>query len=63
MVEQQVMVISENATTGIIIKGMKGEDLLEKEQIKDNISAFDFNNEFQDNAILLGESLAMKLRV
>ena len=63
MVEQQVMVISENATTGIIIKGMKGQDLLEKEQIKDNISAFDFNNEFQDNAILLGESLAMKLRV
>lgn len=63
IIEEQVMIIAENGTTGSIVKGIQKDDLLVKEQIKDKISAFDFNNNFLDNSILLGQSLATKLRV
>lgn len=63
IIEEQVMIISEKGTTGAIIKGIEKNDLLIKDQIKDKISSFDFEKNFEENSILLGKSLATKLRV
>lgn len=63
IIEEQVMIISNMNTTGAIIKGIEKKDLLIKDQIKDKISSFDFEKNFKENSILLGKSLATKLRV
>ncbi len=62
-IEEQVMIISDIMTTGGIVKGINKEDLVNKKNIYDSISSFDFDNNFNDNGILLGQYLAAKLRV
>ncbi len=63
IIEDQVMILTNDNTSGAIIKGIKKEDLVKKDKIYDNVSAFNFSKNYEDNAILLGQSLAMKLRV
>ncbi len=63
MIEDQVMILTNDNTSGAIIKGVEKNDLIKKDKIYDNVSAFDFSKNYKDNAILLGQSLAMKLRV
>ena len=62
IIENQVMVMNSDSTSGALIKGMKIEDLKKKETVFNKISAFNFDDDFVDNAILLGNTLAMKLR-
>ena len=63
IIENQVMILTDDNTVGAIVKGINKEDLIKKEKIYDNISAFNFVENYEDNAILLGKSLAMKLRL
>lgn len=63
LIENQVMVIANDNTSGVVIKGIEKKDLLKKDKISINISSFDFNKDFDDNGIIIGQSLAMKLRV
>lgn len=63
IVENQVMILTNDNTSGAIIKGIKKEDLVIKDKIYDNISSFNFNSDFGSNTILIGRTLAMKLRV
>jgi lipoprotein-releasing system permease protein len=61
IIENQVMIMNGNNTTGAIIKGILEEDLKDKPQIYDNIKAKNFK--LKSNEILLGNDLARKLRV
>jgi lipoprotein-releasing system permease protein len=61
LIENQVMLMANNITTGSIIKGIDEEDLKSKPQIYNNIKAKKFT--LKDNDILLGGGLARKLQV
>ena len=63
VVENQVMILGNENTNGAIIKGVELKDLKTKEQIYNKISNIDFDDDFKNNSILLGQSLAIKLRV
>jgi len=63
IIENQVMIIADNGTGGVIIKGIKKEDLIKKDKIYDSISSPDFDRKYTNNAILLGQALALKLNV
>lgn len=63
IIEEQVMILTDDNTSGALIKGVAREDLVAKDKIYNNITSFDFDNKYKDNAILLGQSLALKLRV
>lgn len=63
IIENQVMAMANDNTAGLIVKGIKKEDLVKKSKIYDKISSLNFNDEFKDNAILIGQSLAIRLRV
>ncbi len=63
IIENQVIAMANDNTAGLIVKGIKKEDLVKKSKIYDKISSLNFNDEFKDNAILIGQSLAIRLRV
>lgn len=63
IIENQVMILVDNDTSGAIIKGITAKDLKDKGKIFEKISSFNFEKNYNDNAILLGQSLAIKLRV
>ena len=64
IVEGQVMVISQSNTTGAIVRGMLKDNIKTKEKIFNNInSTFNFDTSYKDNAILIGQSLANKLKI
>lgn len=63
IIENQVMAMADGDTAGIVIRGIRKEDLIKKPKIYDKVAANDFGNDFKDNAILLGQSLATRLRV
>jgi len=63
IIEDQVMIITNGNTSGCVIKGINEKDLEKKDKIYKNISSIDFKDNFKDNAILLGTSLANQLRV
>ena len=63
IIENQVMLLANDNTSGAIIKGIEKKDLETKEKIYKNISSFNFDNNFNDNSILLGQTLAIRLRV
>ncbi|MDR0422961.1 MAG: lipoprotein-releasing ABC transporter permease subunit [Rickettsiales bacterium] len=61
IIENQVMIMNNNNTSGAIIKGITNEDLMDKPQIYDNIKAK--KKELENNEIILGGDLARKLKV
>ena len=63
IIEAQVMITNYNYTTGGIIRGIAKEDLKNKDKIYQNLKSKDFDNNYKDNAILIGQSLADKLSV
>ncbi len=63
IIENQVMILAGDNTSGAIVKGIEKDDLAKKEKIYNNISSFNFDNNFDNNSILLGQSLAIGLRV
>ncbi|HSQ97284.1 MAG TPA: lipoprotein-releasing ABC transporter permease subunit [Rickettsiales bacterium] len=63
IIENQVMVMADEDTAGVVVKGIKKEDLIKKPKIYDGISSYDFDNGFKDNGIVLGQNLAIRLRV
>lgn len=63
IIENQVMIMTDNNTSGVVIKGIQKEDLVKKTKIYDKISATDFDSYFKDNGILMGQSLADKLGI
>lgn len=63
IIENQVMAMANDNTAGLIVKGINKEDLVKKTKIYDKISSPNFNDEFKDNGILIGQNLAMRLRV
>ncbi|MDD2839638.1 MAG: lipoprotein-releasing ABC transporter permease subunit [Rickettsiales bacterium] len=62
-IENQVMIMVNDDTAGAVIKGINKEDLIKKSKIYDKIVSMDFGNDFKDNGILLGQNLAVRLRV
>lgn len=62
-IENQVMVMANDDTAGVYIKGINKEDLIKKSKIYDKIASQDFSGEFKNNGILLGQDLAAKLRI
>lgn len=61
VIEDQVMILNDEFTSGAIVKSIDKNDLESKDKIV--ISSDDFDSDYRDNAVVLGEALANKLRV
>jgi len=63
LIEGQVMATNNGAARGLILRGIKAEDLQAREIIANNIKAGNLQDFEADNAIILGAELARRLGV
>lgn len=63
IIENQVMIMSEDNTTGALVKGIKLEDLEKKDKIYENLTTKKLSEKFQENAAILGGNLALRLGI
>ena len=63
IIENQVMVISDSNTIGILIRGIESDDIINKKKIFSNIDTDKIMKNYNDNSILIGDILAKKLKV
>lgn len=62
VVDGQVMASSEDTSTGVMVRGMRGEDFKSRAILNDKYKGLGLE-EFQDNAIIMGYRLAQKMAV
>ncbi len=60
MIEKQLLVSSGRAAEGAMVRGLRLEDMLKKDTIKNGLSGVDLN-EFTGNSVLVGYRLALKM--
>ncbi|MBP5398938.1 MAG: lipoprotein-releasing ABC transporter permease subunit [Alphaproteobacteria bacterium] len=60
MIEKQLLVSSGRAAEGAMVRGLRLEDMLKKETIKNGLDGIDLN-EFSGNSVLVGYRLAQKM--
>ena len=60
MIEKQLLVSSGRAAEGAMIRGLKVEDILRKDTLKNGMITVDFN-EYEDDVVVMGYRLAQKM--
>ncbi len=60
MIEKQLLVSSGRAAEGAMVRGLRLEDMLKKDTIKNGLAGIDIN-EFSENNVLVGYRLAQKM--
>ena len=62
MIEKQLLATAGNSAEGVMIRGVKSEDLQKKQVLREGFKDFDFDD-FSDDVVVLGYRLANKLGV
>jgi len=62
MIERQLLVTAGNSAEGAMVRGIKKEDLLKREVLRNGLKNIDIDS-FEDDSIIIGERLADKLGV